>query len=349
MFDRGLARGDAPTATGPVTPAGMPPGLIENVGRLRSGVAETIAPPGTHRIGPSASDTEDARVQEVNAAVGRFMQASPEERDALMQDSAMVGALKELGVLDDAFDDATALPPGSGATFGVTGGGDRTMTGGTRGEQDTFVSSLPTRSSPTSGRSEALDLLGEVGASDGELAFAETLGDDELEKFATDRLKSSKVNPTEAERRAAAVFPRAERGFEEISKLVDGFGGAPALSTLFGKGAIARFGQRGEIQRFQVAGRAVVSAFLRFESGAAISEKEFTDAVETFIPQFNDKVETVEFKLEILKVQLDALESAASLVMGATAEFDEDKRIEELLDQGFSDEQINAILGTETN
>lgn len=145
-------------------------------------------------------------------------------------------------------------------------------------------------------------------------AFVQTLSGSERQAFLLDSAK--RPTATEQERRAASVLPRAEVGFSEVKSLVDEFGGAPGISAMLGTGA-ARFAQREQVQRFNAGARAIITAILRVESGAAITAAETNDMVEIMVPQIGDKDSTVELKLRLLTSQMNAIRNAASLVPGS--------------------------------
>ena len=115
------------------------------VDQLRQGVGEAITtgaalPPGFTKIGLSAAERETEERGGFLGKVAEFMALSPEEREAAMQDPETQRALDELGIFDDV---ATAPPAGSSARYGVTGGGFRTLTGGTREQADAFSLEFP--------------------------------------------------------------------------------------------------------------------------------------------------------------------------------------------------------------
>lgn len=125
-----LETGLAPQAA-PVTP-----GIPEDVSQLRGDVGRALdpgsvvrpdeaqrvpapgVPAGFRRVGPSAGERETERVLGLRADVGRFLGATPEEREEMLRDPAVIGALEELGQLGDVFERRTA-----GQDFGVTAGG----------------------------------------------------------------------------------------------------------------------------------------------------------------------------------------------------------------------------------
>ncbi len=126
-LETGLAPGDA--SPGPVAPrlpdptpsrdnqfGILPQGLMEDVDSLRRDTGAALlgqAPAGFHRVGPSVDEREAARVRELRANVSQFLLAGPEERERMLQDPAIIGALDELGELGSVFDRraAAARPP----------------------------------------------------------------------------------------------------------------------------------------------------------------------------------------------------------------------------------------------
>ena len=107
---------------------------------------------GYQQIGLSAADREAEERSGFLGKVAEFMALSPEEREAAMQDPAMRQALDELGLFDD------VLSPRNRASFGVTGGGFRTFSGGTREQADEFARRNPrTPTEPRDGPRMSLD------------------------------------------------------------------------------------------------------------------------------------------------------------------------------------------------
>ncbi len=107
---------------------------------------------GYQRLGLSAADREAEERSGFLGKVAEFMALSPEEREAAMQDPAMRQALDELGLFDD------VLSPRNRASFGVTGGGLRTFSGGTREQADEFARRNPrTPTEPRDGPRMSLD------------------------------------------------------------------------------------------------------------------------------------------------------------------------------------------------
>ena len=144
LADRGLARGAGPDFS-QGTGTGFAP-----VERLRRGVSETIsaqgpaAPPGTHRIGPSADEREDTERAGFRRQVAEFMALSPEDRAIAAQDPSMQRALDELNQFGDVFDDATAIedPASVSPLQRVTGQGGREFTFNPRGEPGERIAPL---------------------------------------------------------------------------------------------------------------------------------------------------------------------------------------------------------------
>ena len=296
----------------------------------------------------------------------------------LAMDPALVEAAHETDTLDD-------LMGNSGATYGATGEGNPTMSGGTIAEQEAFLDANPRSTrGPNSTASYGVGANGEMTMSGGSLgeatrfsagqqqedepvsleeaaifdtlnltpemqAFVNTMPREERQAFILDA--GERPSATESERRAAAVFPRAELGLEKIDELLEFFGGAPGLSALAGDRG--RAAQSAEIQTFNAAAEATASAILRFESGAAIGPTETSGLIRAMIPQPIDKPATIEFKLEVLRAQVGALGQAASSVTGDTGggsslEAMENAVIDAMTRMGASPEEIAEEIGRRT-
>ena len=352
---------------------------IPGVTALREGVGQQLAPEGFagvpvgfRKVGPSAAEVATGEEAEQNRLVGARLSLGG---DTVSGDE--VAALRAAGLLDemagevgfgtppvaplaDRRDEARFLASSraQGTAEGTDLGTPAPPSLEVRAEEERIMAQARAEgtaagqgnavSAPVTPQEQALfdsfDLSPEMNE------FVQAMEGSERRAFILDRTK--RPTATEQERRAATVLPRASVGYDVILDLVDEFGGGPGLQVMFGTG-LGRFAQREQVQRYNAAGAAIASAFLRVESGAAITVAEAEDMMRTMLPQPGDKDGTVALKLEMLQAQMGALQNAASLVPGVETQFLTrkevkdaltDAEIDQMIADGASDEDIAAEI-----
>ena len=101
--------------------------------------------------------------------------------------------------------------------------------------------------------------------------------------------------PTELERKAAMVYPRAA----DAARIIDDYTekhGAPPPQSWMGRIRGGNYGLTEEQQQLQQAGEVLATAILRMESGAAVTQSEAQSYAKQFIPQPGDTPAVLEQK-----------------------------------------------------
>jgi hypothetical protein len=137
------------------------------------------------------------------------------------------------------------------------------------------------------------------------------------EQFKDDRKHANeRDNPkfTEDANKAHAYALRISKALPLLEEMVTSPEGQPSMLDrgvtnlpLLGN---TLAGPRG--QRFDQLSRDMVNAILRRESGATITDQEFKNAYQQYIPQPGDKPETVQLKMENIRTQLKAFADTAN-------------------------------------
>ena len=132
------------------------------------------------------------------------------------------------------------------------------------------------------------------------------------QNMANDRAKEANDNRplTEAESKAYSFLKRMENGEKVVTSLADKMAGKGTAAQVFQKYA-PNVVQTEENQSFDVGRRLWTEAYLRRDSGAAISPKEYDDVAKAYFPQPGDTVAVLKQKAESRKVAMDALEKEA--------------------------------------
>lgn len=149
--------------------------------------------------------------------------------------------------------------------------------------------------------------------------------------------------PTTDQRRAGSLYSRGMGAFRTMEELIQSrAGNAPGLgSRVQDVPVVGNFLASGEDQQYRAVSKEVLAAILRRDTGAAVTDDEFEQYSQMYIPRPGDKPETVRLKLTAAKRSLEAMGTEA----GATMPASPDATIDQLIDQGLSDEEIAAILG----
>lgn len=106
---------------------------------------------------------------------------------------------------------------------------------------------------------------------------------------------ASNLTPAQATARGYGI--RTFQAAQTINSLGETFAKRPSLTLPFGLGNLNAI-KTSEYQQFDQAKRNFVNAVLRRESGAAISNSEFTSAERQYFPVFGDKKETLDLKTQ---------------------------------------------------
>ena len=131
---------------------------------------------------------------------------------------------------------------------------------------------------------------------------------------------STERPPTETQSKMRVALSRAEPALRQIEAFLGydpatdsfapGRGRVPEESFL-GRYTPGRYFQSPEVQAYDQAAEALVSAILRIESGAAITEQELESYKRQFIPRPGDRPEVIRQKLQTLRATLDAIRQAS--------------------------------------
>ncbi len=331
LFERGLERlPEGVTPGAPTAPTGRPQDrdVIEMRDRLREGVGDQLAPtgvpeapPGFRRVGPSVGEREEVQRREQAALVGEFLGAPEEERRRMIADPSTVLALRELGQLgaaEEAFEEAAPAGP----RIGVSAEGKPTLTGArTPEEAEEFMARFPAIAA----------------GADPELVFNQTnaLADD----FRNEASVVIDVAAAVARARAAG-----DNAVGDQTKII-------ALNKLLDPGSIVREGEFNRVGQAGGLARQAEFFFNKLKDGRLADElrreldaeidAQAQEAEQNFAPtmdRFRARAEG--FGLDPTQVVFNPFG-----VSGDTGA--EDARIEELIDLGLTDEQIEAVLRQE--
>lgn len=114
--------------------------------------------------------------------------------------------------------------------------------------------------------------------------------------------------PTDYERRAAFLVPKAEEAARVLVEFYDK--GAPLKSALSRVPIVGNYALSADEQRLQQAANAVSASILRLESGGSITEQEIEQNAKQFLPQPGDSKEVLEQKRSLLMQAVASMRQA---------------------------------------
>ncbi len=134
-------------------------------------------------------------------------------------------------------------------------------------------------------------------------------------RVAAEESSGSVPDLSEGEQKSVGFFRRGVPAYYQMEQIVnEAFGGGgPSLAqdTAARIPFLGNYLTTEDMQRFQQASRNMLSAILRKDTGAAITDSEMRIYGEVFLPRSGDKRETVRQKLQASRIALNAIRETA--------------------------------------